>query len=291
MDFLPGGVMDGLTYYVNGTFVPAKEAALPLNDLGIVRGYGVFDLLRTYGTTPFRLRDHIHRLENSARQIALKLPWSTEQLEEIVTQSYRRNEIPDASIRIVVTGGPSSNFMTPQGNPSLVVMVHPVAPYPTSYYVEGCKATSTLIEHTMATVKSLNYIGAIVAMEEASKSGAVEAIYLDTQDRLTEGTRSNLFVVRGNLLITPREAVLKGITRQVVLEIAADEFEVVEGPIHYQDLDTFDEAFLTSTTKELLPLIQIDEHLIGSGKPGPKTKRLTELFQAYVRSVTSPVAA
>jgi len=283
--------MGELTYYLNGEFVPATQAALPLNDLGIVRGYGVFDLLRTYGLSPFRLRDHIHRLESSASQIALQLPWSAEELEGIVLETYKRNPIPDASIRIVVTGGPSSNFMTPQGKPSLVVMVHPVSPYPAHYYTEGCRATTTLVEHSMPTVKSLNYIGAIVAMEDASKQGAVEAIYLDSQDRLTEATRSNLFAVHGKLLITPREGVLKGITRQVVLEVAADEFEVVEGPIHYHDLSVFDEMFLTSTTKEVLPLVQIDDHVIGTGKPGPKTQRLTERFQAYVRSVSAPVAA
>jgi branched-chain amino acid aminotransferase len=283
--------MSELTYYVNGAFVPATQAALPLNDLGIVRGYGIFDLLRTYGKTPFRLRDHIRRLESSASQIGLELRWSTEELEDAVMQTYRRNEIPDASIRIVVTGGPSDNFMTPQGNPSLVVMVHPIAPYPAHYYSEGCKATSTLVERTMATVKSLNYIGAIMAMNDASKTGAVEAIYLDEHDRLTEGTRANLFVVKGHLLITPREGVLKGITRQVLLEVASSEFEVVEGPIHYHDLGALDEAFLTSTTKEVLPVVQIDEHLIGTGKPGPQTKRITELFNAYVQQVSTPVAA
>src|SRR3954470_781897 len=128
------GAMSTLTTYVNGDFVPAKKAALPLNDLGIVRGYGVFDLLRTYGTTPFRLRDHIKRLQSSAKQIELELPWSTEELEDVVLQTYKRNEIADASIRIIVTGGPSDNFMTPQGEPSLVVMVNPIAPYPARDY-------------------------------------------------------------------------------------------------------------------------------------------------------------
>lgn len=282
--------MATLTTYVNGDFVPAKAAALPLNDLGIVRGYGVFDLLRTYGTTPFRLRDHIKRLESSAMQIELDLPWNTEELENIVLQTYKRNKISDASIRIVVTGGPSDNLMTPQGKPSLVVMVNAIAPYPAHYYTEGCKATSTLIERIMPTVKSLNYIGAIMAMNEAGKGGAVEAIYLDDHDRLTEGTRANLFVVRDHLLITPREGVLKGITRQVLLEVAASEFEIVEGPIHYHDLGSLDEAFLTSTTKEVLPIVQIDEHQIGAGKPGPVTQRINELFHAYVRSVATPVA-
>jgi branched-chain amino acid aminotransferase len=284
-------MMSEITYYVNGAFVPAMQAALPLNDLGIVRGYGVFDLLRTYGKTPFRLRDHLKRLESSAGQIGLELPWSTEELEDVVMQTYKRNEIPNASIRIVVTGGPSGNFMTPQGNPSLAVMVHPITPYPAHSYTEGCKATSTLVPHAMPTVKSLNYIGAIMAMNDAAESGAVEAIYLDDHDRLTEGTRANLFVIRGNLLITPREGVLKGITRQVLLEIASGHFEVVEGPIHYHDLAALDEAFLTSTTKEILPLVQIDEHVIGTGKPGPQTKRITELFHAYVQSVCMPITA
>jgi branched-chain amino acid aminotransferase len=283
--------MGEIIYYVNGDFVPSTQAMLPLNDLGIVRGYGVFDLLRTYGKTPFRLRDHIHRLESSASQIGLGLPWSTEELEELVLQTYARNDIPDASIRIVATGGPSSNFMTPQGKPSLVVMVHPVTPYPASYYTEGSKAVSTLVERTMATVKSLNYIGAIMAMNDADKTGAVEAIYLDAHDRLTEGTRANLFVVRGERLLTPREGVLKGITRQVIMEIAADNFEVVEHPIHYHELSLIDEAFLTSTTKEILPVVQIDEHIIGTGKPGPQTQRLIALFNAYVQSVSNPVAA
>ena len=251
--------MGEVTYYVNGEFVPVGQAALPINDLGIVRGYGVFDLLRTYGLTLFRLDDHLARLESSAAQIGLALPWSRSELTAIVQETYARNPIPDASIRIVVTGGPSSSMMMPEGKPSLVVMVQPISPYPVDYYTQGCKTTTTLVERSMATVKSLNYIGAIVAMQSAAPQGAVEALYLDAHDRLTEGTRANLFVVRHGQLITPREGVLKGITRKVVLELAAQEFVVVEGPIHYRDLQSVDEAFLTSTTKEVLPVVQIDD--------------------------------
>jgi branched-chain amino acid aminotransferase len=137
----------------------------------------------------------------------------------------------------------------------------------------------------------LNYIGAIVAMQRAAPQGAVEALYLDGQDRLTEGTRANLFVVRHGEVITPRDGVLKGITRQVVLELAAQEFVVVEGPIHYRDLQSVDEAFLTSTTKEVLPVVQIDDHQIGNGRPGPVTQRLMELFHAHVAAVCRPVTA
>lgn len=283
--------MGELTYYVNGAYVPAAQAGLPLNDLGIVRGYGVFDLLRTYGLTLFRLDEHLARLESSASQIGLMLPWNRAELTAIVQETYARNPIPNAWIRIVVTGGPSANFMMPEGKPSLVVMVQPITPNPAEHYTQGTKTRTTLIERTMATVKSLNYIGAIVAMQSAAPLGAVEALYLDAQDRLTEGTRANLFVVRHGQLITPREGILKGITRQVVMEVAAPEFVVVEGPIHYRDIQSLDEAFLTSTTKEVLPVVQIDEHVIGTGKPGPVTQRIMELFRAHVEAVTHAVTA
>ncbi len=277
--------------YVNGVFVPADQAVLPLNDLGIVRGYGVFDLLRTYGHTPFRLRDHLLRLQHSATTIGIALPWSLEELEQIVLETYARNAVADASIRIVVTGGPSRNLMTPQNNPSLVVMVQPIAPNPASYYSDGCKATTTRIERIMPTVKSLNYIGAIMAVGEAAKVNAVEAIYRDAHDYLTEGTRANLFVFQGDTLITPAEGILKGITRQVVLELAPSVFKVVEAPLAYGDLAAADEAFLTSTTKEILPIVQIDDIRIGSGAVGPRTQRLMQLFADYARSVSVAMTA
>ncbi|MCC6169202.1 MAG: aminotransferase class IV [Caldilineaceae bacterium] len=283
--------MSELTCYVNGVYVPAEQAALPMNDLGIVRGYGVFDLLRTYGYSPFRLRDHLLRLQRSATAIGIALPWSLGDLERIVLDTYARNRVADASIRIVVTGGPSSNMMTPQNNPSLVVMVQPIAPSPVRCYTHGCKATTTRIERIMPTVKSLNYIGAIMAVSEAGKSGAVEAIYRDAYDHLTEGTRANFFVFKGNHLITPGEGILQGITRQAVLEAAPPEFDVIEAPIPYADLATVDEAFLTSTTKEVLPVVQVDDIRIGSGEVGPRTQRVMQLFANYARAVGQPVTA
>lgn len=283
--------MSELTCYVNGVFVPADQAALPMNDLGIVRGYGVFDLLRTYGHTPFRLREHLLRLQRSATTIGIALPWGLEELEQIVLETYARNAVADASIRIVVTGGPSRNLMTPQNKPSLVVMVQPIAPNPASYYTDGCKAISTRIERIMPTVKSLNYIGAIMAVGEAAKVNAVEAIYRDAHDHLTEGTRANFFVFKGDRLITPGEGILQGITRQVLLEMAPAAFEVVEAPIPYADLTGTDEAFLTSTTKEILPIVQIDDIRIGSGAVGPRTRRLMQLFTDYARSVSVPMTA
>jgi branched-chain amino acid aminotransferase len=137
------------------------------------------------------------------------------------------------------------------------------------------------MERFLPTVKSLNYISAIMAMKEASRTGAVEALYRDTAGYVSECTRSNLFVFRGERLITPKNDVLFGITRAVVMEIAADDFEVIETALQYDKLVDSDEVFITSTTKEILPVVQIDNHQIGQGQPGPHTQKLMQLFHAY----------
>lgn len=276
--------MNRSLYYVNGNYMPAAEAALPLNDLGLVRGYGVFDLLRTYDGMPFKLREHVERLERSAQAIGLELPGSVDEIEAIARETYRRNSLANATIRIVVTGGASPNFMTPQGRPSLVVMVEPVAPNPPEEYEHGARLISVEMARFLPRVKSLNYIGAIMAMKEADRAGAVEALYCDAAGEVSECTRSNFFAFYGDRLVTPRDNVLLGITRAVVMEIAADSFEVVESALRYDEVLAADELFITSSTKEILPIVQVDQQRIGQGRPGPRTQRLGDLFRAYVRA-------
>lgn len=273
-------------YYVNGDFVPADQAHLPVNDLSIVRGYGVFDYTRSYNGKPFKLYEHVLRLQRSAAAIDLQLPWSTEALLSIVQTTFDRNGYADAGIRIVATGGTSDDFMTPQGEPSLLVMITPITSSQAEAQASGVKITTVETDRILPTVKSINYMMAIVAVEQAKTQGAIEAIYRTTDGLLTEGTRANLFVFKGNQLITPRQDVLLGITRSVVMEIAEDDFEVVEGPIHYEDIvnGIVDEVFITSSTKELLPVIQVDSLQIGNGKPGVKTQKLISLFHTYIEN-------
>lgn len=283
--------MNGSLYYLNGNYVPAVEAALPLNDLGIVRGYGVFDLLRTYDGVPFKLREHVERLERSARAIGIELPGGVDAVEAIARETYRRNDLSDATIRIIVTGGASPNFMTPQGNPSLVVMVEPVTPSAPDEYERGVKLISVEMARFLPRVKSLNYIGAIMAMKEADRVGAIEALYRDATGEVSECTRSNFFAFFGDRLVTPYENVLFGITRAVVMEIAADSFEVVESALRYDEALRADELFITSSTKEILPVVQVDQHRIAQGRPGPRTQRLRDLFRTYVQAEQSRQAA
>ncbi len=273
-------------YYVNGDFVPADQARLPVNDLSIVRGYGVFDYTRSYRGKPFKLHEHILRLQRSAAAIELELPWSTAELTAIVQETFDRNGYPDAGIRIVATGGPSSDFMTPQGNPSLMVMITPITSSQAAAQASGVKITTVAMDRVLPTVKSINYLGAVMAVEAAKREGAVEAVYRTREGLVTEGTRANLFVFKGNQLITAEQDVLAGITRAVIFEVASDDFEVIQGPVIYEEIrnGTVDELFITSSTKEILPVIQVDDMQIGNGKPGPKTQKLLALFHSYVEN-------
>jgi branched-chain amino acid aminotransferase len=268
-------------YYVNGEFVAAHQAALALNDLGLVRGYGVFDYLRTYGGKPFKLTEHVQRLATSAQAIGLALPGSVREIAAIAQETYQRNGLAEAGIRIIATGGVSDNFMLPQGQPTLAVLVTPLAPGAPPEQASGVKLLSVSMERFMPTVKSINYIGAIMATQQAKAVGAAEALYRDGAGFVSECTRSNFFAFRGRQLITPQKDVLAGITKAVVMELADDDFDVVEGPLHYDELASCDEAFITSTTKEILPVVQIDEQRVGSGQPGAKTQKLIQLFRTH----------
>lgn len=279
--------MSNFVYYLNGEFVPADRAALPLNDVGIVRGYGVFDLLRTYGPVPFMLKEHLERLHRSAAQIDLNAPWSVEDLEQIVFATLERNGYPaDVAIRIIVTGGPSATFMMPEDKSGLVVMLAPVILPNPAAYTDGAALITVNNLRFMPTVKSLNYISAIVAMKKAKRAGAVEALYRSETNLITECTTSNFFIFRGDRLITSADDVLPGVTRGAVLEIAGDSHEIEYRRIRYDELGSADEAFITSTTKEVMPIVRIDELTIGTGRVGHRTQALMEQFHQVVRMET-----
>jgi len=269
-------------FYVDGQFVEENEARLPVTDLAVLRGYGIFDFLRTYNGIPFHLNDHLLRLERSARLIGLPLPHSASAIAEIVRETLARNSYPESNIRIVVTGGASQDGISPGNSQRLLVMISPVKPMPDDWYTKGAAIITCHVERFMPGAKSINYIPAILCQNEARSRGAVEAVYVDRDGYLLEGTTSNLFVVRGDTLITPPcDRVLPGITRQVVLELAKKEFAVLERRVHVDELRLLDEAFLASSVKEVVPVVTVDAVSIGNGRPGGTTVRIMELFREY----------
>ena len=274
----------GNIFYIDGEFLPEKDAAIPVNDLAILRGYGIFDFLRTYGGKPFHLKDHLKRLEHSAKSIDLKLPLSLEEINDIVIKTLKKNQHKDSNVRIVVTGGQTDDFITPCGKPRLLVMVTEVSFYPKKWYEDGVKIITVPLERQIPAAKSLNYLSAILALKEAYQKKAVEAVYTDRDKNLREGTTSNFFVFIDGKMVTPgTEEILPGITRQVVLELAQHLFEVQIRDIHMDELTRAQGAFLSSSNKQILPIVQVDDLTIGDGKPSKQTLRVMKRFEEYTK--------
>lgn len=280
--------MNDLVWYVNGKFVAAQEAGVPLNDLGFVRGYGVFDFLRTYGRAPFRLDAHLQRLATSAAQIDLPLPMPIDEIKQLVYETLARNpERSDVSIKVVVTGGYSPGGLMPDGESSLMIMIAQMTPVKPELREAGGTLVSVDYERFMPGVKSLNYITAIRALKKARAAGAVEALYRTQDDHVTECTTSNFFALRDGVLITSDEDILAGVTRAAALDAAEDLLPIEYRRLAYDELATVDEAFITSTTKEILPIVQVDDVRIGSGAPGLQTQRLVAALHALIRQETA----
>ncbi len=267
-------------WYVDGEYVDSEAAQLPADDLAVLRGYGIFDFTRTYGGHPFRLDDHLQRLQRSAELVLLDLPLPLAEIRAVVLETLARNGYPgagDARLRLVVTGGDSPDDVTPAGNARLVVLVRPFAAQPVERYREGIKIVTNRRERPMPEAKTIEYVSAILAQRRARQAGAVEAIYVNRAGHALEGTTTNLFAVFDGRLVTPADEILYGVTRQAVLELAQRRMPVERRPLPLEELLRADEAFITSSSKEVCPVRQVDETLIGP--PGPHTRALMQDFR------------
>jgi branched-chain amino acid aminotransferase len=268
-------------FYIDGDFVAAGQAKIPVDDLAILRGYGVFDLLRTHGGKPYKLKDHVDRLIDSAQAIGLTLPWGGKAIMDVVRRTLAKNRFAEANIRIVVTGGSSPDFITPQGKPRLLVLITPVAPPPAWWYRDGIKIITISAERSIPDAKSIDYIPATIALRQAKKLNAVEAIYVDRDDHVLEGTTSNLFMVKDGDLITPGRGILSGITRKTVIEISRAILPVEIRDIPRAEMLEADELFITGSSKGVVPVVQVDDRIIANGRCGPITRQIMEALQRH----------
>ncbi len=269
-------------YFIDGEYVSADTATLPVTDLAIVRGYGVFDFFRTYGGKPIQLERNVARLRNSARLIELDVPWTDAEITNIILQTIERNNFPEANVRVIVTGGDSPNFITPDEKPRLLVYVEPLTPLPEAWYTDGVKVITVQEERYKPGSKSLAYISAIIAQKRAREADAIEALYIDRDNNVREGTTTNIFAFYNDTVITPEEQILPGVTRGRVLEILRERYTVEERPLPYDELLRADGVVITAANKQVVPVIQIDEHKFGT-EPGTHSKQLMQAFHEYTQ--------
>ena len=265
-------------WYVGGRWVHPHEAAISINDIAVLRGYSAFEALRTYDRRPFHLDEHLKRLYRSAELIELEIPWPTTFIADVIHETIGRNSYRHAAIRLLVTGGESEDSITPTGQPTLVVMITPLGERDMQRFSRGIKLITTRLRREAPEAKTTNYMVAVRALKEAARRDAADALFVNESGHVLEGTRSNFFIFRGDTLVTPREGVLYGITRNVVLELARGRFTVEERPILLDELRLTEEAFTTSSSKEITPVVQVDDLLIGNGRPGPRTYELEQRF-------------
>ena len=279
--------------YINGEFFAPDDAKISVYDHGLLYGDGVFEGMRIYSGKVFRLKEHLIRLDESARAIGLQIPHGIEKLTDDVNETVARNELDDGYIRMVVTrgSGPLGLDPFPCRDPQVIIIADKITLYPKSYYDEGLElvTASTIRNHPAALsprVKSLNYLNNILAKMEGLKAGCIEALMLNHKGEVAECTGDNLFVVKDGVLNTPpvEAGILEGITRNAVIELAGQlKIETHQNPMTRHDIYVADECFLTGSAAEVIPAVKLDGRDIGDGAVGPITKKLNQAFRELVR--------
>jgi len=280
--------------YIDGKFLPKADAKISVFDHGLLYGDGIFEGIRLYDSCVFRLDEHLERLEMSAKAIALALPWSRREIADIVCESCRRNNLTNGYIRLVITRGVGDLGISPKTcpRPTLICIADKISLYPETLYTTGMKIiTSPTRRMSPAAlppmVKSLNYLNNVLAKIEAQQHGYHECIMLNEQGYVAECTGDNIFLIHKGRLITPasHSGALVGITRQAVIDVARElGLPVVETNVTRYDVWNAEECFLTGTAAEVIPVIEVDGRVIGTGKPGPTTARILEVFRRQVAS-------
>lgn len=269
----------GEYFFLNGKILPASEAVLKITDLALLRGFGIFDFMRTYRQKPFMIDHYLRRFFNSARLMDLEIPLSKEEITEIIMQLLERNRIFEAGIRMVLTGGYTSNGYTP-AEPNFFILIEKINFPPQSSYENGIRLYFYQHQREFSQIKSINYLSPILLRKRIEAANAFDVLY-HFNDQVLEVSRSNFFIIRDQKVITPDTNVLPGITRSSVIHMAREYCTVEERPLPVDELWQADEAFMTGTTKKVLPVVQVGDHIIGSGSPGPATRKLMELFKNF----------
>jgi branched-chain amino acid aminotransferase len=283
-----------LKIYISGKLFDKDNAKISVYDHGLLYGDGVFEGMRSYGGKVFRLEQHLERLWNSAKAIALEIPLSRPAMAKAVNDTLAANSITDGYIRLVVTRGAGELGLDPNrtSHPQVIIITDHIKLYPEDYYQNGLEiiTASTMRNHPAALsprIKSLNYLNNILAKIEGLKAGCIEALMLNHKGEVAECTGDNIFLVKHGRLSTPPldAGILEGITRNAVLELARQAgMDVAETALTKHDVYVAEECFLTGTAAEIIPVVRVDDRPIGNGKPGPLTRELTDRFHKLVRA-------
>jgi branched-chain amino acid aminotransferase len=275
--------------YLGGEYVDKNEAVVSVYDHGFLYGDGVFEGIRVYEGNIFKLDEHLNRLYDSAKSIMLQVPYEKEELEEIIAETVRKNKLETAYIRVVVSRGAGNLGLDPAScsNPRVVVIAEALALFPKELYERGVRLASVSSRRNRPDVlppqvKSLNYLNNILVKMEANQAGVDEALMLNDQGYVTEGSADNIFIVKNGTIFTPPTylGALEGITRNAIIDLAKEKgYEMKEQPFTRHDVYVADEVFLTGTAAEVIAVVEVDQRQVGDGTPGVVTNHLLSEFR------------
>ncbi len=273
--------------YVDGKFYAEGDAKVSVFDHGLLYGDGIFEGIRFYNGRVFRLEEHLERLWDSARSICLEIPMSQRAMTEALLETIRQNDLREGYIRLIVTRGVGNLGLNPEQckKPSVIIITAQIALYPEAVYRNGLSVVTCATRRT-------NPSALMMARIEANLANADEALTLNDEGNVAECTADNVFIVKRGQIFTPpiTAGALRGITRSVVFEIAAETgIKVTEADITRHDVFIADEAFLTGTAAEIIPVVKADGRPIGTGKPGPITARMVARFREMTRQTGTPI--
>jgi branched-chain amino acid aminotransferase len=287
-------VAENRKVYLDGKLVSKEQAVVSVFDHGFLYGDGVFEGIRIYGGVVFRLDEHIARLYHSARSILLDIPLTPAEMIEATLETVRANGLRDGYIRLVVSRGAGDLGLDPRNckKASVIIIADSITLFPAEFYENGLRIVTVPTRRNAPDtlnpqIKSLNYLNSVLVKIEAANAGVLEALTLNAQGYVCEGSGDNVFIVKKGKLYTPPVylGVLAGITRQAIIDLCGQlGLPLAEEPFTRHDVYVSDECFLTGTAAELIPVVEVDRRPIGDGRPGPVTRRLREAFHRLART-------
>ena len=276
--------------WLGDKLVPERSAKVSVLDRGLLLGEGLFETMRAYNGKVFALGRHYKRMKAGARVLEIPLP-PLRYVEDAIAKLLAANRLSEARVRLTITSGPGGPGLLPTGptSPTMIILAHPLDALPDRLYRKGARAVILPIRKstgsTLTGIKTTSYVENIIGRRMAKKAGADEGIFLNSEGDLCEGAASNIFLVKYSDLYTPDtgSGCLPGITREIVLELAPKAgLTPQERALSPIDLVDAEEAFITSSTRELIPLVEVDGDEIGEGRPGSKTARLRQIYREMV---------
>jgi branched-chain amino acid aminotransferase len=288
--------------YVNGTIKPADQAVVPVYDHGFLYGEGIYETLRTYNHVPFLYDRHMARLRKSAERIHLDVPFTDEALAKAIDDTVAAaGDLHEGYIRILLTRGVGELNYDPRSTPTptTVIIVKPLEEPAARIFVEGINICLVPIVRNHPgsvnpVIKANNLLNNALAMQEAYRRGGEEGLMCNYRGELSECSQANFFMVRDGVVLTPPTdaGLLEGITRAFLFEVGKDQgLDVRDHVLYPADLESADEAFITSTTRELSPVTRVDGKPVGAGTVGPITRKLLEGYRRRAQELTRPAAA